>query len=722
MRVKFGLLSFSNLIGHPSRRSIAFMAELDDKTPPRLPVALRVGVTGARRLRADQLERIGAQTAELLGYVRAEMDCLNRNPVVSTTYRCAPEAKPEPWLRILSPLALCADRVVAQAALDHGYDLHAVLPFTQAEYEKDFTGSREDHPEEVRLTAKEDCDEFRELLALAETYIALDGARDPKDAPHPANLAAHSYEVAGRFVVRHSDIIIAIWDGCAGNGRGGTAEIVRYAAGANVPIWWIHATDATKKPAWIAGTQDLRDVQFPCEKKDEHTPEDPKKMLREYLCKLIHVPERKRPPQRDLICRLVYFFNRKRLSPVEAYYSELPRRPRRSWKTYSVVLKFASRKATLPEPQGDKGPSSEPTDPIQKYWYDLQKPAGSRAGDYAARYRSGYVLVILLATLALVVGGLAVGLGASSKRPVGPATVAQHAAGPAAPAESAAGQAAVAGHVAEASANTGQAAGQSAPSERKEDQWAIAALITTCLELLVLLCLRAMVSTSALWEWHEKSVDYRILAELFRKQQMLSAVGWALPFGSVDNLRDMEGLSWVCWLFAAAQRAAPLPQGDVTNETQHLPGLKAVKKLIVEQMDYHSDRHAKSHAASSLFERYGSFTFGLVLICVGMKLFVEGWWHHQPLILAFGLAATVLPGVSAAFVGLRSYAEWQLLAEQSHHMTILLRQASKRVDRLCLTRPSVSQDLGAEALTVATIMLQDVEGWGRLFRGKAMEA
>jgi len=43
------------------------------------------------------------------------------------------------------------------------------------------------------------------------------------------------------------------------------------------------------------------------------------------------------------------------------------------------------------------------------------------------------------------------------------------------------------------------------------------------------------------------------------------------------------------------------------------------------------------------------------------------------------------------------------------------------VVRLGLDRALVSQDLAAEALAVATMMLQDLDGWGRLFRGKATE-
>ena len=129
-----------------------------------------------------------------------------------------------------------------------------------------------------------------------------------------------------------------------------------------------------------------------------------------------------------------------------------------------------------------------------------------------------------------------------------------------------------------------------------------------------------------------------------------------------------------------------------------------------------------AHNASATFERLGSVVFLVVLICVAMKILAEWWhWNHN-WVVGFGVLAIVLFGISAASVALRSYAELQMLAEQSRHMIAELEHAKARVKRLNLQRPLVSQDLGVIAASVAATMLQDPEGWGRLFRGKQMEA
>jgi hypothetical protein len=635
------------------------MTQPDEHLPARPQLAFRVGITGARSLRADQVDRISGQLRDVLFLVKQEIISQLAKPMVSKSYLpSAPDT--EPRLRILSPLARGADRLAARNALDLGYDLYVPMPFSQDEYEKDFTGPGEGRLEELPLTPEQDLGEFRELLGRASAYIALDGGRAPDPTSGRDFLSGHAYELAGRYLVRHCDLVIAVWDGRPGNGRGGTAEIVHYAATARVPIWWIHATDSEAAPLWLADIQDLRDgIAVSISASDE---------FRDYLGKLIPPPVWIRPRHRDLMGRIANFFREGNLSPVEAYFNELPRRRRPVWNTYSRVMAWASKGLHLP--RRHRRPA--PDDPAQRYWFDLQKPAGDRSGEYADRYRSSYVLVIVLTTWSLIFGALAVGCTVSSHgrfqwlNPVGG--------------------------------------------------------IMTIMEAIVLFGIVGLVVASMVREWHEKSIEYRILAELYRKQQTLAAVGWMLPFGTVSHLGDMEGLAWVCWLFAAAQRAAPLPHGDVTNAAQHKAGRDAVEALIAEQIEYHSDREHRSLKVSAKFEDFGRSIFVLVGCCVLVKLVFEFLVPREHLVLILGFFATVLPAVSAAFVGLRSYAEWQLLAEQSHHMIVLLQNARNRVQRLNLNRPSVSQDLGAEALSVALVMLQDVEGWGRLFRGKAMEA
>jgi hypothetical protein len=147
----------------------------------------RIGVTGHRKL-AD------------VAAVEAEVDAA----------LAAIEALfPEEPLRILSSLAEGADRLVARQVLSRpGARLVAVLPLPRLDYMTDFEsqGSRE---------------EFLALLGEAEAVIEMP-ARDSR---------TEAYEQAGRYVVEHSDVLVAVWDGLPASGRGGTAEMVAWARG-----------------------------------------------------------------------------------------------------------------------------------------------------------------------------------------------------------------------------------------------------------------------------------------------------------------------------------------------------------------------------------------------------------------------------------------------------------------------------------------------------------
>jgi len=57
----------------------------------------------------------------------------------------------------------------------------------------------------------------------------------------PTSTRTEAYEQVGRYVVDHSDVVIAVWDGQQAQGRGGTADVVAYTRARRVPLWWIAA-------------------------------------------------------------------------------------------------------------------------------------------------------------------------------------------------------------------------------------------------------------------------------------------------------------------------------------------------------------------------------------------------------------------------------------------------------------------------------------------------
>ena len=158
---------------------------------------LRVGVTG-HRLLSDR-DAMMEQAQRALGRARDLVSGPDNPPV---------------HLRVISPLAEGADRLVAQAALaDENTELEVPLPMPREQYLNDFE-------------TDESKNEFHELLERASFVTVMPESETADEA----------YERAGQYVVERSDVLVALWDGEAARGRGGTAEVVARAREAGVPI------------------------------------------------------------------------------------------------------------------------------------------------------------------------------------------------------------------------------------------------------------------------------------------------------------------------------------------------------------------------------------------------------------------------------------------------------------------------------------------------------
>lgn len=168
---------------------------------------LRIGITGHRpdRLAAASLPGLRARLAEVL-------DALSgvRGGAVPPSV-------------VVSSLAEGADRLVAETAIARGDRLVAVLPFARAEFARDFATAASRS-------------EYAALLDLAAETIELPGARGAD-----ATDAAAAYAAASAAVLARSDVLLAIWDGEAGRGIGGTAHTVDAAVARGIPVVWVGA-------------------------------------------------------------------------------------------------------------------------------------------------------------------------------------------------------------------------------------------------------------------------------------------------------------------------------------------------------------------------------------------------------------------------------------------------------------------------------------------------
>jgi hypothetical protein len=208
-------------------------------------------------------------------------------------------------------------------------------------------------------------------------------------------------------------------------------------------------------------------------------------------------------------------------------------------------------------------------------------------------------------------------------------------------------------------------------------------------------------------------------------------LGWSLPLWTLDTLAPSapaegeavaKSPTWVAWLFEAYVRAAPIAEGRYSAETLGAIRTRVLAELVQDQLHYHEDRERQYRRAAHSFALWGEILFLLVLVLICLKLVILTFVGTDNVTVALGLLAVIFPALAAGLVGFRSYAELQALAEESHHMIDRLTRAKQRIEQLNFDTPLASQALGARVYEVAITMLQDIDGWARLFRVKIVEA
>ena len=161
-----------------------------------------IGITGHRFL--AELDKLTAGIDEALDAIEATF--------------------PHRSIMAVNSLAEGADQLASGRILarkDAG--LTVILPFSQSQVHKAFQ-----NPEHRA--------EFKRLLDHAYEIFEVPAQANRNDA----------YMAAGEEVLERTHILLALWDGRAAQGRGGTGAVVHRARSRGLPIAWVHA--GNRKP------------------------------------------------------------------------------------------------------------------------------------------------------------------------------------------------------------------------------------------------------------------------------------------------------------------------------------------------------------------------------------------------------------------------------------------------------------------------------------------
>jgi hypothetical protein len=667
---------FRNLWGLPMKRDVdetpaagltGGLVEL--RTPPKPPLAFRVGIVGHRpnRLKQADLGRLGEVIRQTLVAVQEEVQTFACDhtglfagaacPVSSGPEAPGDGGKPATdaiLLRAISPLAEGSDRIFAGQALDLGWELCCVMPFRQEEFENDFKPEVALEPDSLVR--------FHSLLERARqagrlTRFQLDGRRTDGGA---------AYGAAGRVVLNQSDLLLVVWDGQREGKPGGTEETFDEARREGVPALWVDAR-SPHQVREVLPTAPSAESAAPV---SGAGPAATREVIRRQVRQVLALPPTPSP--------------REHLPPEEPPEAKLQRfyqetRPARTWAVVWKAFRDVVGDSRFPAIRTEVAPFEQAV--LDEWPRDRRTPVAAmvdRLRPFYAwpdklsvlcsdRYRSAFIVAFLLAAVAVAMTLLPVALRGGGIR--------------------------------------------------------VTEEVSTLLELAAIVVVLAVILRGRWRKWHERWVDYRLAAELLRHLRVVAPVGGARPFPQVPAHHSIYGhpaATWMDWYVRALARGIGLP--DAVLDQDYLAGcLTHLEALLAGQLDYHKVNARRSQTIEHRLQTGVVFFLGLTLLACVLHVFHVLLPEHV-LIFACGF----FPALGAALAAINNQGEFRRVAKRSEAMKDQIHLLQTRVTDLQGRIASGPDDTLASDVRVlagesARLLLHEVLDWRVVFLDRPLE-
>ncbi len=496
---------------------------------------------------------------------------------------------------LLSALASGSDSLVAQEALNLGYELHVPLPMSREEYGKDFSSA--------------DLAVFNELIGKASHVFEIQDANPER---------GHSYADASRIVLNHSDVLLALWDKKNTEYVAGTAATMESAIRQHIPVVHIHAnaaeptciiTDNLRATNWEEKLQaHLESLLLPVEATSTNKAD--LKFTRSCAAQK-DIPSMGWYPQYLGIPGLII--------RAESWMSRLLRwLPIRAQKPTGVPFLEADTPAFTQHDSKKPAGENNPLCPACLHtWETLFNWYDQLANAYSARYRGGLVMRYLAPVIATTM--LACALNWETWLYSG----------------------------------VPDAAKQDCHGAASTLKFCVAAWFILQ-GLFLLLPVLLQIADSCLM-WHRKFFSYRVVCEQLRQTMYLGPVGFFMVRAKESTYRN-NPQRWTAWYYRALIREVGLPHVVVNHEYLKNWLVWTRDRFVVDQMNYHEKRWRRegNMCTKLVWAALVAFGLGIVVACWRGYLSVSG---ESPVLNSLvATAALVIPALAVFWAGFCAYA------------------------------------------------------------------
>ena len=623
--------------------------------PPRPRCHLRTGISGHRLQtgRSFDVDVVHRAMATIFDDTEAWLAALNRHGY-----------DPEPsGISLISALADGADQMAVTAFTERAPNarlkrrLEVVIPFAPDAYAETF------HEPAAAAVMRSQLTQADTVMVLGD-WTPLQGA---KASPFTVHWRDQRYASVGNVVVRQSDLLLAVWDGMAGAGPGGTAHTVALAIAESIPVVSIHPktgalrlitkhTFAADGSLLSAGDDIISNDLFLAY--DQLTTAYSPERLGAILNAIVIPPPAVSPRRSD---------------DLEAFFTREPVRSSSRAVLYNWLF---SARASL----------SLATDHVHRglgswQWQEVAKICGcdrlfgpfaaawSHADAVATRlghhYRSTYIAIFCAATLATLSGLLGL--------PV-------HALVPAA----------------------------------REEYFVVAELLILCIGLVIYWGGRSA-------HQHKRWLNARELAEQMRAHWALGLIG----LGGRRVVPDNPG--WTAWLFNAY--AAPVGVPGFVADNAALTRIAEViqSEIVKDQARYHRKNQHSLDVNHKKLEVIGNLSLVLAMVSsVTLIIYLLNEHRFESEAFRFGMiaASAALPSIGAAATGIRFQGDFERFAWRSGQTWQALLRIDRQLDQFIFNgrdgggnKPRY-EDLRDIVTRLEQVLLSDLDDWRFVYEAR----
>jgi hypothetical protein len=250
--------------------------------------------------------------------------------------------------------------------------------------------------------------------------------------------------------------------------------------------------------------------------------------------------------------------------------------------------------------------------------------------------------------------------------------------------------------------------------------------------------------------WHERWIDYRLLAEYLRQLFFLIPLG---P-GELSSPHIPKYLSegdpkntWMYWHYQALRREAGMVSGEFTSE--YLESVRAFlngNDGIRGQIHYHEKNTERMEKLDTRFARLGQWLFGAAITAAAVAMggayvasrisslhlfqgsflqrafeWIASSLESEGMKIFIGMCATVLPAFGAALAGIRSQGEFERVKKRSKAMLQTLRRISRELEARRSTEEGISYaSLSLIVAEAGQLMVDELLDWRTVFKDRPL--